>query len=386
MSPVRELQNMADDSDQLYRNMFEKAVEGMYRTSTDGQYLEANLALARMHGCQSVDEFKSIFGVTMSAYARLEDRDRFVSIIAEKGELHAVEFLGQRLDGSTFWMLESGRALYDEEGEVVGFEGIVEDISNLRTIERELQEARHLAETADRLKTELLSNIGHELRSPLNAIIGFSEMISRLGRDRQCDSEIAAYANEINENADRLLVVINSLLEFSDINAGLNSQAFDMVDVIALIHSIERRFAARFKEKKLSFNIRLCSVTPALHSEERALRRALENILSNAIKFTPEGGEVSLCLSLTEPGGLSLQVVDSGIGLEKDGLDRAMAPFEQVDSSLSRHFEGVGLGLPMARSLVEQLGGSFAIRSTPGAGTAVTFQFPSDLVTVMHKV
>lgn len=383
---MNKARHIAEDTDQLYRNMFEKAVEGMYRTSTDGRYIEANIALARMHGCDTVEEFKSVFGITQSAYARMEDRDRFVSMMAKQGEVHGVEFLGRRLDGSTFWMLESGRAVYDDRGQIVGYEGIVEDITDLRSIESELEQAKQMAETADRLKTELLSNVGHELRTPLNAIIGFSEMIKRLRQDAACEDEVAVYAQEINENADRLLKVINALLEYSEINAGVSRHAFDDVDVIAMVHSIERRFKPDIEQHGLTFTVSLCAETPALFSEEKALRRAIENILCNAIKFTPEGGEVCLSLRLTEPGALSIQITDTGIGLEEESLARAMAPFEQVDSSRSRQFDGMGLGLPMARSLVEQLGGRFAIRSTPGAGTMVTFQFPSNLVKVLYKL
>lgn len=378
--------NMDDATDQLYRNMFENAVEGMYRTATDGRYIAANMALAKMHGCESVEQFKSVFGVSKSAYARLEDRDRFVARITQEGEVHGAEFLGLRLDGSTFWMLESGRAVFDDAGNLLGYEGVVEDITNLRSIESELAAAKQMAETADRLKTELLSNFGHELRSPLNAIIGFSEMIKRLHLDEACDDEVASYAREINENADRLLYVINALLEYSEINAGVNNHAFDDVDVIAMIHSIERRFTAEMDERELTFTVQLCSETPALYSQERALRRAIENILTNAVKFTPAGGEIFMALGLTSSGELALDISDTGIGLEEEGLARAMAPFEQVDSSRSRLFDGMGLGLPMARSLVEQLGGQFAIQSRPGAGTKVTFRFPGNMVRVLHKL
>lgn len=377
---------MAEENDPLYRNMFERSVVGMYRTTADGRYEIANLALARMHGCDTVEEFKQTFGVLESAYARQEDRDRFVSLIDTKGEVHAIEFQGRRKDGSTFWFLESSRAIRQKDGRLLGYEGMVEEITDLRTVEQELAQAKRMAEMADRVKTELLSNVGHELRTPLNAIIGFSEMIQRLRKDADIEDEVSVYANEINESAARLLQVINALLEYSEINAGFDRQEFDDVDVIAMIHSVERRYAPIFGDKELRFTIALCRETPALFAEERALRRALENILSNAIKFTPAGGEVSLQLKLTESGHLRLQVMDTGIGLNEGDLAKALSPFEQVDASRSRQFDGMGLGLPMARSLVEQLGGEFAIRSSPGSGTVVTFSFPGDLVTVLHKV
>lgn len=375
---------MTEVTVEMYQSMFENAVEGMYRTSVNGDYVLANPALARMHGCDSVEEFVALYGAGKSVYVDPKDRDYLVREVSEKGVLKGFETLGWRKDGSTFWMLESGRGIYDEEGKLIGLEGVVEDITKFKLAEEELAQARQQAITADRVKTELLSNVGHELRTPLNSIIGFSEVIQKYAEDHELDGEFNDYISQVRGSADQLLKIINDLLEFSQINAGLHRQEFDEIDVIALFYSIDRKFRPQLESRGITLNVNLCRETPALRADERALRRALEIILNNAIKFTPHQGDVELALRMSQEGNLIIRITDTGIGFRQEDVNMAMKPFTQIDSSRTRKYEGMGLGLPIAHNLVERMGGEFSILTAPDQGTEATIRFPAALVRILR--
>ncbi|RED54350.1 PAS domain-containing sensor histidine kinase [Aestuariispira insulae] len=374
---------MTDNTVELYQSMFENAVEGMYRTVLNGDYVIVNPALARIHGCENVDEFMSFFGAKRTVYVNPEDRRYLIEQIRTHNVLKTFECLAWRKDGSTFWMLESGRGYYDKDGTLLGVEGVVEDITKLKETEQELRQARQQAVTADRVKTELLNNVGHELRTPLNSIIGFSEIIQKYSEENDLEDELSTYSREIKGSANQLLQIINDLLEFSQINAGLHRQKFDEVDVVSLIYSIDRRFRPEMERHGLNLVIDICRETPALRADERAMKRILEILMSNAVKFTPYDGEVEISVHFGAQGELIIRITDTGIGFRQEDVVRALTPFMQVDSSLTRKYEGMGLGLPIAHNLVERMGGVFSILTAPEQGTEATITFPAELVRII---
>ena len=375
---------MTDQTVEIYKFMFENAVEGMYRTILSGDYVLVNPALARMHGCDSVEEFMELFGADRTVYVNPADRDYLMGEIRRNRVMKTFECLAWRKDGSTFWMLESGRGCYDAAGNLIGVEGVVEDITRLKETEQQLRQARQQAVSADRVKTELLNNVGHELRTPLNSIIGFSEIIQKYCEDNSLEDEITAYSKEIKGSANQLLQIINDLLEFSQINAGLHRQEFDEVDVVSLIYSIDRRFRPEMERHGLKLSVTLCRQTPALKADERAMKRILEILMSNAVKFTPYDGEVEVSVHVGPQGELVIRITDTGIGFRQEDVVRALTPFMQVDSSLTRKYEGMGLGLPIAHNLVERMGGEFSILTAPEQGTEATITFPASLVRLIE--
>lgn len=374
---------MSSADDDLYKRMFERAVEGMYRTALSGDYLVANPALARMHGCATPEEFIATFGRDRPVYRFPEDRQEFLRQIREKGAIRGFECRVVRVDGSTFWMSESARALTDENGELIGMEGFVEDITTRREMEDALREAKRSAEAASRAKSDFLANVGHELRTPMNAIIGFSELIHRIRSEVDEADESAAYAIEINDSARKLLDVLNDLLDFSRLDAESVKLVEDEIDIFAILMTVERRYADRLKDAELEVDHQLCAQTPSLRGDEKAVRRILANILSNAIKFTPPGGRITLKVAVEDDGKLLISISDTGIGMAAEDIPVALSPFSQVDNDRSRQFEGVGLGLPLARSLTELHGGELTIDSCPGEGTRVDLRFPAAIVRVL---
>ncbi len=250
------------------------------------------------------------------------------------------------------------------------------EVENRRRAEDALRTAIECADSANRTKSAFLANTSHELRTPLNAVIGFSDMI----RDRllagTAPEKLLEYAGHINESGRHLLAVLNDILDLSKVEAGKLDLYEEEVDVGAAIHSSVTLLQERAERGEVSLVVETAPNLPALWADPRKLKQILLNLLSNAIKFTRPGGHVRIEAKLAAAGGLSLAVNDSGIGIAVKDIALALAPFSQVDSALNRKFEGTGLGLPLAKALVELHQGRFEIRSQPGAGTAVTVTFP----------
>ena len=236
------------------------------------------------------------------------------------------------------------------------------------------------AEAADRAKTEFLANMSHELRTPLNAIIGFSDMMMSGLSGADNPRKFVEYASDIHESGQHLLEVINDILDLAKIEAGELELHEQVVSVQKIAKSCLTIIRERARENGLDLRDDLPTDLPALRADERKLKQILINLLSNAVKFTPEGGEVSLNGGMHPDGSFWFAVTDSGIGIASEDIPKALAPFWQVDSDLSRRYEGTGLGLPLTKALVEVHGGKMEIESEVGVGTTVTVEFTADRV------
>ncbi len=244
----------------------------------------------------------------------------------------------------------------------------------------ELEMAREEAEKASQVKSEFLSNMSHELRTPLNAIIGFSQIIREQTFGPVGSGQYRDYANDIYESGLHLLELINEVLDYSKIEAGAAKLLEDDVDVEAVAGAVTRMLADRAGNRGVALEIDAADGLPLLRADSLKVRQILINLLTNAIKFTNEGGSVTISLWAKSDSGFVLQVTDTGIGIALEDIPKALDMFGQVDSSLSRHHEGTGLGLPLTKSLAEMHGGSFDLQSKPGVGTTVTLRFPAERI------
>ncbi|MBI3708665.1 MAG: hypothetical protein HY246_13455 [Proteobacteria bacterium] len=234
------------------------------------------------------------------------------------------------------------------------------------------------AESANQTKSEFLANMSHELRTPLNAIIGFSEVIKHellgpIGVDRYRD-----YATDIEESGRHLLAIINDILDMSRMEAGKFALRDDEIDVSALIGDSLKAIEDRAREAAVKLVADVQSELPRLRADQGRVKQLLGNLLSNAVKFTPRAGLVMASAAMDETGALTVVVSDTGIGMTEEEIAVAQVPFHQVDNTLSRRFDGTGLGLPLAKALAEKHGGRLSIRSMPKSGTTVSVTFPPD--------
>ncbi len=277
----------------------------------------------------------------------------------------------------TEYQLNDGRWIrvidrHTSQGNVVS---ICHDITESKTREEKLRAAKEMAEAASRTKSTFLAHVSHELRTPLNAIIGFSEMMSRQLLGPIGNEQYQAYSEDILQSAQHLLGLIDDILNISKAEVGhleLKESTFSMAEVAM---QIERMIAQRIQEAGLNLEISLSPHLPLLFADERKIKQILINLLVNAIKFTPEKGHVRLSISKSEQG-LSMQVQDTGIGMDEGDIPKALEAFGQVENPMSRKYEGSGLGLYLTSMYVRLHSGKLRIQSKKGKGTTVTITLP----------
>ena len=247
---------------------------------------------------------------------------------------------------------------------------------NLQEMNSKLMLAQQQSDAASRAKSAFLANMSHELRTPLNAIIGFSEII----RDRLFGPASPAYfeyAGDINNAGHHLLSIVNDVLDIAKIEAGKVEFSEGEADLGTVLNASLRAVKTQAK----SGNVRILKEYPQegikVRCDEVRLRQVFINVLSNAVKFTPAGGEIEIAAALEDSGGLCVAIRDTGIGMTGAEIDAAFEKFRQIDNSLTKRFEGTGLGLPLAKQLAELHGGTVEVSSEPGIGTEVRIRLPA---------
>jgi two-component system cell cycle sensor histidine kinase PleC len=245
----------------------------------------------------------------------------------------------------------------------------------LRASTEEALRKRYEAEAANSAKTTFLANMSHELRTPLNAILGFSDIISQQVLGAAAVDRYAEYARDIHTSGTHLLSLINDLLDIAKIEAGKMEIDPRPLDTEGLIDSVERLMMPRARARAQKIVTFGEPGMPWVVADERAVKQILLNLVSNAIKFTPEGGRIEIACRRKDDGVL-LCVRDNGPGIAPEKMDRVFQPFSQIDNRYGRASGGTGLGLALVRGLAELHGGRAWIDSALGEGTAVSVYFP----------
>jgi PAS domain S-box-containing protein len=340
----------------------------------DGRFLYINEPMERIYKIK----FEEVKGKTLADWIPVET--------AKKIRLHDQEVLStKRLmqfeesvptpDGVVHHWLAFRFPLEEPDGELlVGTVAV--DISRRKKAEADLQEAKELAEAANRAKSEFLANMSHEIRTPLNGVVGMTELA--LGTDLTAEQQ--EYLETVKLSADSLLTVINDILDFSKIEAGKID--FEMIDfdIRETLEMTMKTLAFRADEKRLEL---LCDIDPevpeGIQGDSTRLRQVVVNLLGNAIKFT-DAGEVALKVRVTQGEGgeqlLHFTVSDTGIGIPLEKQKSIFDPFSQADTSTTRKFGGTGLGLSISVRLVQMMGGHMWVESKPGVETEFHFTLP----------
>ena len=364
----------------LMKTFIESSFDGIVIAGENGAINMINPAAAAMLGCDAEAVIDSPVDALLPHGSAADAADPLHIGAQSKWDTQLDGPGRERLDVeislSTAEILPTSHPFERRRGGRNVFIYVLHDITERKRAEETQRAATAAALANSRAKTEFLTNMSHELRTPLNAVIGFSEMIKDQVFGPVGEAHYVEYAQDINAAGTHLLDIINDILSISRIELGEMKLYEGEIDVAHGIDSVIRLVALRAQERSIAVGVSVEAGLPPLLADERALKQILLNVLSNAIKFTNEGGEVQVTARRAAAGGLAIAIADNGIGITPEAMARVAEPFFQADGSLERRHEGLGLGLAIVRDLMKLHDGSFAIDSKPGAGTTVTLTFP----------
>jgi PAS domain S-box-containing protein len=354
--------------EEKYRNIIANMNLGLLEVDLEENILYANQSFCDISGYsfeELVGKNASMLFAPLEAMPLLQAKNKLRALgLSDMYEIHTHNKAQEKR-----WWLVSGAPRYDENGKHIGSIGIHLDITEQKKVEAELEVARKKAEESAIAKELFLANMSHEIRTPLNAIIGMARELAKTNLDRQQNT----YLKHTFYASQHLLSIVNNILDISKIEAGqlqLEVQDFKMQDILRQVETI---LAQSAKEKMLDFKV-MCdeTIAPALLGDAVRIRQILLNILSNAVKFT-EKGEVGIsCLcraSEKDKQILLIHIWDTGIGMDAGYIEKLFSKFSQENSAISRKYGGTGLGMAIARELVQLMGGEISVKSEKGAGT-----------------
>lgn len=359
-----------------YQSIFENANVGLYRSALDGRLVRANPALAMLNGyANEAEMLEDLRHNGNEWYVDPGRRAEFHRLMAQQQSVR--DFVSQvyRMKSrERIWVSEKAWTVRGPDGRTLFYEGVVEDITDRVKADAELAAARIAAEAASEAKSTFLAVMSHELRSPLNAIIGFSEIIANRIYGPH-DPRYFDYAEDIHASGTQLLSLIEDILDMSKIGAGHMQLRETAVSVPNLATSVLRLFAANASKAQLALTMQFPDHYPVLRGDPVRLKQVLTNLVANAVKFTPPGGSVMVGGDQTADA-VRFWVADTGPGMTPEECARAVEPFVQVHDSMTVHMGGTGLGLPISRDLIALHDGTLTLDSAKGAGTRVIVALP----------
>jgi signal transduction histidine kinase len=256
------------------------------------------------------------------------------------------------------------------------------DVLARKQAEIDLRIAKATAEEASALRARFIATLSHELRTPLNSIIGYSDMLLPNSSYRLATHQQEQYAQQINDSGKLLLELINDILDYSSLAKVAPQLTLVWCRAETLLGASSRELAALAMQNDVRIETRRTEPCLELHVDQLRFRQVLNNLISNAVKFTGAGGNVTVSARQRPDGAAEVMVRDTGVGMKSEDIPRALEPFQQIDGGLARSVPGTGLGLPIAKGLVEAHGGALRIVSAPGEGTVVSILLPSACVRV----
>lgn len=312
-----------------------------------------------------------------------EDREWATEALAKATQDDADVSLQYRVvwpDDSVHHLEAHGTIIRDDAGEPERMAGVAWDVTEQVALEAERAKAISRMEDANKAKTEFLAMMSHDLRTPLNAIIGFATMMEHeefgpLGHPKYKD-----YIKSVNESGATLLRIIAGILDIAEVESGSLTLNREPVDIARLIYGVSAMLDILTRERSLKINVDIQSQIPKLMLDEHYVDQAFMNILTNAIKFSDDGSEIRITLEYDQEAGVQLQIQDTGPGMAETQISLALEPFSHKNSRQARASDGAGLGLPLARIIIEEHGGELIVESDLGEGTKVTVQFPPALI------
>jgi len=360
--------------------MFSKALDSAHDsaliTDLQGNMLYANLATQRIFGRPPT----RLIGTSIEVFFHNENQVRWI-LDQAKGEGWSGPIVCQRYDGQTFPALVSVSPVSGEAGDTpTAVSIILRDMTQQEQIKAELASKNLELSRANRLKSEFLANMSHELRTPMTSILGFSSLLEQEIYG-QLNERQKLYVSQIHQSGEHLLALINEVLDLSKVEAGQMDLHVVPLSIAALSKEVVAMVTTQAEMKQLTVHRDVSEDLPVLMADEMRVRQMLLNLLSNAIKFSKKGKAIGL-EAVQQDDCLLITVWDQGIGIAKEQQSLLFQPFQQLDSSLSRQYEGTGLGLTLTQRLARLHGGDITLESDAGKGARFTIQLPLDCRTI----
>ncbi len=359
------------------QDLYDNAPAGYHSVDGEGRIVMMNQTELAWLGYDRA-EIVGMPVIDIMAPASVAIFHEYFPLLKERGWVRDMEMEMLCKDGRVLPILLNGTAVYDDEGRFVMSRSTVFDNTERKQVDEALRRANLEMERALRMKDEFLANMSHELRTPLNGILTLSEVLLEQINGPLNERQVRALRN-VYASGEHLLALINDLLDLSKIEAGKQQLFWETVDANEVCQASLTlvRQLAQMKQIQLTYT----SIDPPakIQVDPRRLKQMLVNLLSNGIKFTPEGGQVQLSVAIHAAAGrVEFAVKDSGIGIPAEDLPRLFQPFVQLDAGLSRRYEGTGLGLALVKRLAGQHGGDVTVASTgvPGEGSCFTIVLP----------
>ncbi len=377
------------------RSLLESNIDAMMTTDPRGIVTDVNKQMEALTGCTR-DE---LIGAPFKSYFTDPGRAQAgINRVLSEGKVTNYELTARARDGTLTVVSYNATTFHDRDRRLQGVFASARDMTELKAIERALQQKNAELEDASRMKSEFLANMSHELRTPLNAIIGFSEVLGDGLLGDMTDKQ-RRFIGDIFKSGKHLLSLINDILDLSKVEAGKMLLDLGSVEIAALLSNSLSIVKGQAAVRHVRLEMHLADDLGSVHADGRKVKQVVYNLLSNAVKFTADGGDVILradrvpraevgVLTSAWPGRtfpladsdyqefLQISVTDNGIGMSPDALEHLFKPFSQVDSSLARQFEGTGLGLAMVKLLADLHGGAVAVESAVGEGSCFTAWIP----------
>ena len=351
------------ESERKYRTLFKRVEDGIYITTRDGVFLEANKAFQDLLG-YTWEELKQLKGI--QTYANPRDRQKFQKAVESRGSVLDYEVRMKRKNGKEIDCIEAASVWLNPDGSIGGYQGLIRDI----TVQKRVNEEKRRLE---QLRRDFVGNVSHEFKTPLTAIRGYAEtLLDKALNDKETSRR---FVSVILNQAIRLQRLTNNLLKLSQLDEGSLDVEFQPVDMPVLIKFCIETIRLKANLKKLILKIDCPSTLPQVRGDAWWLRQVIQNLLDNALEYTPPGGRISVW-TLANRQDVEISISDNGIGIPKDKLPFIFDRFYRVDSSRSGKSGGTGLGLSIVKDLVEAHEGRIQVESDLGNGTTFSVFLP----------
>jgi PAS domain S-box-containing protein len=377
---LRALEREADAHETAARDLaaaLETLADGMIGLDANGRIVSMSRAAQALFGYEQNDASVESFLMLFAPQSQGEATSRFEQIKQDAGGGRlalGAELVGRDRRGQSIMLLLTMARLGGSPA-TPRYCALVRNLTQWKTVERQLEAAREQAEQTSARKTELLQRISHEVRTPLHAILGFAEVMLEerfgpIGNDRYKD-----YIKDIHASAKHVMSLANDLLNLAKIEAGKLELEFAPVDANRIVRECVSLMQPQAAQERIIVRLSLFDKLPLVMADERSLRQILLNLMSNAVKFNEPGGQVIVSTALDEADHPVIRVRDTGVGMNEGEIDQALEPFRRVGDG--RRADGAGLGLPLTKALAEANHAGFSIKSRKEQGTLVEVAFPS---------